>query len=59
MPKLYLHAEPGFLSNVFADRCRAWPEQVERTIEGIHFVQEDSPNDIGRAIADWYVDLTA
>jgi haloalkane dehalogenase len=55
LPKLYLHAEPGFLSQVYAERCRAWPNQREVTVPGIHFVQEDAPNEIGRAISDWYV----
>jgi haloalkane dehalogenase len=26
---------------------------VEVTVKGIHFIQEDSPDEIGRAIADW------
>ena len=53
VPKLYVHSVPGFLSNVFADRCRTWPNQTEVTVEGIHFVQEDSPDEIGRAIDGW------
>ncbi|CAN5670195.1 haloalkane dehalogenase [soil metagenome] len=53
IPKLYLHAEPGFLSQVYAERCRTWPNQTEVTIPGIHFVQEDSPDEIGRALRDW------
>lgn len=57
VPKLYIHAEPGFLSNVFAERCRTWPNQREVTVEGIHFVQEDSPDEIGRAIDDWLADV--
>jgi haloalkane dehalogenase len=55
LPKLYLHAEPGFLSQVYADRCRTWPDQTEVTIHGIHFVQEDSPDEIGQALRDWLV----
>ncbi len=57
VPKLYLHAEPGFLSQVFAEICRTWPAQTEVTVAGTHFVQEDSPNTIGRAIADWWTAL--
>ena len=53
VPKLYLHAEPGFLAQVFADRCRTWPNQHEVAIAGIHFVQEDSPDEIGQALRDW------
>jgi pimeloyl-ACP methyl ester carboxylesterase len=32
---------------------RGWPSQSEVTVRGIHFLQEDSPDDIGRAVADW------
>ncbi|MCH8800290.1 MAG: haloalkane dehalogenase, partial [Chloroflexi bacterium] len=34
--------------------CRSWPNQREVTVKGSHFIQEDSPAEIGRAIADWY-----
>lgn len=53
LPKLYLHAEPGFMSTVFADTCRSWPNQTEVVVKGIHFVQEDSPDAIGTALASW------
>ena len=33
--------------------CRGWPNQIERCVVGLHFVQEDSPDDIGEAIARW------
>lgn len=59
LPKLYLHAEPGFLSQVFAERCRTWPNQTEVTIDGIHFIQEDSPDQIGAALRDWMLDIRA
>ncbi|MEO2104865.1 MAG: haloalkane dehalogenase, partial [Actinomycetota bacterium] len=59
LPKLYLHAEPGFLSQVYADRCRTWPNQSETTISGIHFVQEDSPDEIGAALREWILDIRA
>jgi len=54
VPKLFVNAQPGALL-VGAQRefCRAWPEQVEVTVRGSHFVQEDSPDEIGRALADW------
>ena len=31
--------------------CRTWPNQTEITVKGLHFLQEDSPDDIGRALA--------
>ena len=33
--------------------CRTWPNQTEVTVAGNHFVQEDSPDEIGAAIAAW------
>ena len=37
----------------WSGRVRGWPNLTELTVKGIHFVQEDSPHEIGRAIADW------
>jgi haloalkane dehalogenase len=55
VPKLFLKAEPGALLSGGAnlDTVRAWPAQTEVTVAGIHFLQEDSPNEIGRAVAGW------
>jgi len=54
VPKLFINADPGTLIN---DRVRAyvrtWPNQTETTVAGIHFVQEDSPDQVGTAIADF------
>jgi haloalkane dehalogenase len=33
------------------DFCRTWPNQEEVTVKGIHFTQEDSPDEIGQSIA--------
>jgi haloalkane dehalogenase len=55
VPKLFLRAEPGGIlahSSVL-DLARSFPVQTEVTIAGLHFVQEDSPDEIGRAIAGW------
>ena len=53
-PKLFLNADPGaILTGPQREFCRTWPNQTEVTVAGNHFVQEDSPNEIGRAIADW------
>lgn len=55
LPKLFVNAEPGaILVGAQRDFCRAWPNQMEVTVAGSHFIQEDSPDEIGRAIADWY-----
>jgi len=55
VPKLFLKAEPGaFLANdTLITLVRGWPALTEQTVEGIHFVQEDSPDEIGLAIAGW------
>jgi haloalkane dehalogenase len=55
VPKLFLKAEPGAILNLdrLLNLVRGWPALTEKTIAGIHFVQEDSPDEIGQAIADW------
>ena len=55
LPKLFINAAPGtILTGRQREFCRAWPNQREVTVRGSHFIQEDSPDAIGRAIADWY-----
>ena len=55
VPKLFIKAEPGALLAVGANlaTARSWPSQTEVTVRGVHFVQEDSPHEIGQAIAEW------
>jgi len=55
VPKLFVKAEPGLLlaGGANLDFVHRWPAQTEVTVAGIHFVQEDSPDEIGRAIAGW------
>ena len=55
VPKLFLKAEPGAIlaSDRLVNLVRGWPALTEKTVSGIHFVQEDSPDEIGYAIADW------
>jgi haloalkane dehalogenase len=59
VPKLFLKAEPGALlaGGANLDTARAWPAQTEVTVAGVHFVQEDSPDEIGQALADWMGEL--
>ena len=55
VPKLFVDAEPGaILTGAARERCRTFPHQDEVTVRGVHFVQEDSPDEIGTAVADWY-----
>jgi haloalkane dehalogenase len=55
VPKLFLKAEPGGIlaGGKVLEQARSSPAQTEVTVKGIHFVQEDSPDEIGRAIAGW------
>ncbi len=53
VPKLFINAEPGRIMARGDMRaiCRAWPNQREVSVAGLHFAQEDSPHEIGEAIA--------
>jgi len=54
LPKLFVNADPGvILVGEQREFCRSWPNQREITVKGSHFVQEDSPDEIGRAVAEW------
>jgi haloalkane dehalogenase len=58
VPKLFVNAEPGaILVDEQREFCRKWPSQREVTVKGTHFIQEDSPDEIGEAIASWYAGL--
>jgi haloalkane dehalogenase len=52
--KLFVDADPGaILVGAQREFCRSWPNQTEVRVRGNHFLQEDSPDEIGRAIAEW------
>jgi haloalkane dehalogenase len=54
VPKLFVNAEPGsVLTGRARELCRTWPNQTEVTVKGTHFVQEDSPDEIGAALASF------
>ena len=58
IPKLFINADPGsILVGKQRDFCRTWPNQTEVTVKGLHFVQEDSPLEIGQAVAAWHASL--
>ena len=58
-PKLFINADPGsILTGAQREFCRTWPNQTEVTVAGAHFVQEDSPGEIGQAVAQWLQDLS-
>ena len=52
--KLFINANPGsILVGRQRDYCRTWKNQEEVSVKGIHFIQEDSPNEIAQAIKEW------
>jgi haloalkane dehalogenase len=54
VPKLFVNAEPGsILTGRQRDACRRFPNQTEVTVKGAHFIQEDSPHEIGAAVAEF------
>jgi haloalkane dehalogenase len=54
VPKLFVNAEPGsILVGRQREFCRTWRNQSEVTVPGLHFLQEDSPDEIGAALADF------
>ena len=54
VPKLFINAEPGaILTGPQRGFCRGFPNHTEVTVAGIHFIQEDSPEEIATAIRDW------
>ncbi|MHA4811526.1 haloalkane dehalogenase [Flavitalea flava] len=53
-PKLLIVAEPGsILVGRALSFCRTWANQKETTVKGIHYIQEDSPNEIGMALSEF------
>jgi haloalkane dehalogenase len=59
MPKLFVAGEPGAVittggaSKTF---CQTWPNQREVTVKGRHFLQEDSPGEIGAALRQFVIE---
>jgi haloalkane dehalogenase len=54
VPKLFIKGEPGALIRGRAlDFVRTWPNQTEVSVQGIHFIQEDSADEIGAAVASF------
>ncbi len=60
VPKLFINANPGaILTGPQREFCCRWPHQEEITVRGSHFIQEDSPDEIGQAVADFVRRLRA
>ncbi|MEM8789727.1 MAG: haloalkane dehalogenase [Pseudomonadota bacterium] len=57
-PKLFINAHPGsILVGPQREICRAWPNQTEVTVPGLHFIQEDSPAEITTALRNFVAGL--
>ena len=56
--KLFIDAEPGaILTGPQREFCLGWPNQTVAKVKGSHFIQEDSPDEIGKALSDWLTGL--
>ncbi|MEM9656395.1 MAG: haloalkane dehalogenase [Actinomycetota bacterium] len=54
VPKLLINVTDGdTLTGELLAIARTWPNQTEVTVTGRHFAQEDSPDEIGAALARW------
>ena len=58
IPKLFVNVEPGTMPGSARELVRTWPVLTEVTVAGVHFVQEDSPDQLGEAIASWHANLS-
>lgn len=57
IPKLFIEAIPGSMFESHRDFVKTWPNQSHVKIAGGHFVQEDSPDEVGAAILTWLQNL--
>jgi haloalkane dehalogenase len=60
IPKLFIAGEPGAIvsaSGPGAAFCRSWPNQREVSVKGRHFLQEDSPDEIGAALFEFVTEV--
>ena len=58
IPKLLISGDPGvILTGNLLELCRTWGNQEEVTVRGKHFLQEDSPHEIGQFISRWLLRL--
>jgi len=59
LPKLLVLSDPGaIMRGRTRDFCRSWPNQREATVKGAHFLIEDSPAQIGAALAEFVLATT-
>ncbi|MEW6127962.1 MAG: haloalkane dehalogenase [Acidobacteriota bacterium] len=59
IPKLFIKGEPGGLIQGGRERiCRAWKNITEVSVKGNHYLPEESPVEVGQAIAEWVEKLS-
>lgn len=57
VPKLLIRSNPGTKQPKQYEAYRRWPALSEVSVRGHHTPQEDSPDEIGQAIASWWQNL--
>ncbi len=59
VPKLLIIAEPGaILTGPMLETARGFRNQTQVTVQGSHFIQEDSGPEIGSAIIQWIKNIS-
>lgn len=56
IPKLFVAAEPGFFTPGCLKAMKHWKNQKVVSVPGLHFLQEDSPHEIGEHIYEFLRD---
>ena len=56
VPKLYVNAEPGFFASGILKSTKDWPNHKVVSVKGLHFLQEDSYDEIGPAIKEFLLE---
>ncbi|MGR8948911.1 MAG: haloalkane dehalogenase [Gammaproteobacteria bacterium] len=52
--KLFIAGDPGMIMNgSMGEFARSWKNTSEATVKGLHFLQEDSPDEIAAAVRNW------
>jgi haloalkane dehalogenase len=60
IPKLLIVGEPGaIIKGRVLEFCRTWANQTEVKVKGMHFLQEDSPDQIGAALREFLKSVNA
>ena len=57
IPKLFIEADPGVFSKAISETAKSWPNTRAVKVKGLHYLQEDSPAEIGQAIADFLTEV--